>query len=404
MGGKKTSGKKKRSVCMESGDLSDDGATSSRCTPQESSSGGSLHRDNRPAMLQDGEHLSTSVSPALAGDASRRPTGLSSLVRVNSDGLYGTGNEHNELLAEGIDGIRSSTTVHDYPMMEDRSDQVTMVHMRKPNVMPSHFDGTGSWPDYLVHFEVCAQINGWRDVHKAAYLAVSLRGLAQQMLGDLTAVTRTSYDGLSTALAKRFDPSNQVKLYRVQLRSRVLGSGETLPELGQAIRRLTGRAYPGANYQLIDTLSRDHFIDALPDSDMRLRIYQAKPVTLDDAVCTAVELDAFQRAEQQRLRYRKPAMSLNAVFSDGDDRVDKLSKTIDAFSTQLEKLAGVVDSIEKRTEIMAERNRPRNRGVIVCFRCGNQGHISTSRECPRRPGASRTNHRSQSSSPESGNY
>jgi hypothetical protein len=64
-------------------------------------------------------------------------------------------------------------------------------------------------PDYLVHFEVCAQLNGWSDAGKAAYLAVSLRGLAQQLLGDLSTDTRASYSGLSTALAQRFDPANQ---------------------------------------------------------------------------------------------------------------------------------------------------------------------------------------------------
>jgi hypothetical protein len=398
MGGKKTSGKKKRTVGMASGDFSDDGATSSRRTPRESSSGGSLNRDNRTAMLQDGEPLATSpsVSPALTGNASRQPSRLSSLVRVNSDGLYESGNEHSNLLAEG--------TAHDYPMRGDINGQVTMAPSGKPKVMPGHFDGTGSWPDYLVHFGVCAQLNRWSEAEKAAYLAVSLRGLAQQMLGDLTTETRSSYGGLSTALAKRFDPANQVELYRVQLRSRVLGSGETLPELGQAIRRLTGRAYPGANYQLLDILSRDHFIDALPDSDMRLRVYQAKPVTLDDAVYTAVELDAFQKAERQRLAHRGPTRSVNAVLSNGDERVNELSKKMDVLSTQFEKLTALVDKMEQRAERTTEGNGPRYGSAIVCFRCGNRGHIATSRECPRYRGGPMGNQQRQARTPGSENY
>lgn len=50
----------------------------------------------------------------------------------------------------------------------------------------------------------------------------------------------------------------------------------------------------------METMCRDHFIDALTDSDMRLQIQQAHPKTIDDATKLAVELDAFNQAEKQR--------------------------------------------------------------------------------------------------------
>jgi hypothetical protein len=46
-----------------------------------------------------------------------------------------------------------------------------------------------------------------------------------------------------------------------------------------------------------ETLAKEQFIDSLIDGDMRLRIKQAKPINLNDAIRHAVELEAFNKAE-----------------------------------------------------------------------------------------------------------
>ena len=82
---------------------------------------------------------------------------------------------------------------------------------------------------------------------------------------------------LVAALEERFAPPNQTELYRVQLRESGQKASETLSELGQDIRRLTNLAYPTAPSKLYETLAKEQFIDALVNSDMRLRIKQARP-------------------------------------------------------------------------------------------------------------------------------
>ena len=32
---------------------------------------------------------------------------------------------------------------------------------KRPRVMPDQFDGKASWTDFLAHFEICSEINGW---------------------------------------------------------------------------------------------------------------------------------------------------------------------------------------------------------------------------------------------------
>ena len=88
------------------------------------------------------------------------------------------------------------------------------------------------------------------------------------------------------------------------MRERRQRAGESLPELGQTIRRLANLAYPTASAEIRETLSKDQFVDALVDSEMRIRIKQARPRNLNDAIQLAVELEAYNRAEKKN--YARP--------------------------------------------------------------------------------------------------
>ncbi len=122
------------------------------------------------------------------------------------------------------------------------------------------YDGSGSWSDYMAHFETCAEINDWSYADKGLYLAVSLRGQAQGVFGNLSERSK-DYRSLVKALEERFAPPNQTELYRVQLRDRRQKASESLSELGQDIRRLTNMDYPSAPADLKETLAKEQVID-----------------------------------------------------------------------------------------------------------------------------------------------
>ncbi|KAH3736115.1 hypothetical protein DPMN_042677 [Dreissena polymorpha] len=71
-----------------------------------------------------------------------------------------------------------------------------------------------------------------------------------------------------------------------------------MAKLGQDIRRLTNLAYPSAPTEVRETLAKEQFVDALANSDMRLKVKQARPLDLNDAVRHAVELEAFYSSEK----------------------------------------------------------------------------------------------------------
>lgn len=63
---------------------------------------------------------------------------------------------------------------------------------------------------------------------------------------------------------------------------------ESIPEHGQAIRKMTLQAYPNVDSNLRNVLALDHFIDALPDPDIRYRVRESRPKNITDAKNLAV--------------------------------------------------------------------------------------------------------------------
>ena len=105
----------------------------------------------------------------------------------------------------------------------------------------------------------------WSDAEKAAYLAISLRGPAATVLTNLPRDQHQNYESLVSALETRFGTAHQTELNCVRLKTRTRHQEESLAELAEDIERLVCLAYPNTTESMVEVLSKDHFIDALPD-------------------------------------------------------------------------------------------------------------------------------------------
>ena len=256
---------------------------------------------------------------------------------------------------------------------------------------PATFDGSTSWIDYRSHFDMCSELNNWTVKQKGLYLGVSLRGLAQGVLGNLPVEDQKDFEALSKALGERFSPESQTELYRAQLKEREWKHGENVAEFGQRILRLTTLSYPKADPSLIKSLAMGFFVDAISDAEIRLKIQQTRPKDLNEAVKVAVELEAFDRAERQR-REQKYARQTDVQtegnselkqlveLMNGDRKTDKsnLSELID-FLKQSQKEA----SYDTRNRIPQSKPDVNSKPKKRCYICGDEKHLANT--CPKKP-------------------
>ncbi|MES9970274.1 MAG: hypothetical protein ABW092_09585 [Candidatus Thiodiazotropha sp.] len=253
---------------------------------------------------------------------------------------------------------------------------------------PGTYDGTGSWSDYLIQFNLIADYYQWRDYDKALQLATHLRGTAQGVLGDLNQAQRTDFTALTSALAARFEPVQQSELYRAKIKSRIRRKGEPIVELAQDIRKLIRLAYPSATADVREQLSKDCFIDALNDHDLEWAVLQGKPRSVEDALKLALEYEAFQRGRRGRYGDVRPFGTQGPDLTSGPEAGQSQSRS--QASGQNGALSGNGRrkhcNFCQRTGHMEkdcyQKKNLQNRGVRACYYCDSPDHLI--RDCEAR--------------------
>ena len=116
------------------------------------------------------------------------------------------------------------------------------------------------------------------------------KGPALNILENLPPDRRQNDEELVVALETRYGSTHRTELARARFKHRVKQKDESLAAMAEDLERLGRLAYPDATGELQNVLSRDQFIDVLPDSDMRLRVKQERPQSLQRALELALEL------------------------------------------------------------------------------------------------------------------
>jgi hypothetical protein len=152
-----------------------------------------------------------------------------------------------------------------------------------------------------------------------------------------------------------------------------------LPELGQVLRRLSNLAYPTAARDVRETLAKEQFIDALHDSDMRLKVKQSRPRNLDDAIKLSVELEAFNKAEESNRTSRGYLRSADSNNRDDENKlnlsasiaIEKLEKGMNSMQDMIKQLTEEIGKFKQNSKsTYAPESKERN-----CYNCGSSDHL-----------------------------
>ena len=268
-------------------------------------------------------------------------------------------------------------------------------------ILPEKYSGLTPLNEYLVHFELCAEINGWSETDKAKYLAVCLRGQAQALLGSIQRRQLGDYQYLVGTLQERFGLEGQTEIFMAELQTKTKSHKETYQELADGILRLVGKAYPSATSDTLRILSVQHFIKALTDKDLRIRIKLLKPLTIREAVLAAIEFEAIQKAEQTAVptksdKVRKVTASPTPSESPKPRRKKEKAPKVQQVSTakpspdnhlaeKLQQISSQLNLLHTKPAEQTGEVRPRERkplDQVECFRCCERGHYASRCEVP----------------------
>ena len=162
-----------------------------------------------------------------------------------------------------------------------------------PTLKLGTYDGTTPIETFLAKFENCSDYYEWSERERLHHLKASLEKDAGQVLWD--SVSYTTVADVIKLLKNRFGGDSQCERYRAELRSIKRKKNDTVQTVYQEIRRLMALAFPGQGGPLWETLARDAFLDALGDIDMRRRVLERDPATLDEAMKLVCRLEAIDR-------------------------------------------------------------------------------------------------------------
>jgi len=184
-----------------------------------------------------------------------------------------------------------------------REDEVCLDLRRSAgHLKPEKYNGTTCFETFLVQFDNCAEYNHWNSNQKLHYLRWSLTGAAAQMLWG---TENMSYKELVTRLRSRFGSLDMEEKYQTEIQCRRRKPSESLSELAQDIRRLMMLAYPGERSVMAERLAKEHFISALDDAELELKVREKEPQTLDSAFKSAQRLEVFRNAVEQKVNLRR---------------------------------------------------------------------------------------------------
>ena len=132
---------------------------------------------------------------------------------------------------------------------------------------------------------------------------------------------------------------------------------------------------------LQDSLAKDQFIDALEDREMRMKLQESGPKTLDEAVSRALQIEAKYEAESRCGKGRLVRVVQESLKSENSELLELIKQNTAAMNQMVN---FVQQQQQQQPSSKPKRNgrglgpnagRARDLRFRLCFKCHKKGHF-----------------------------
>ncbi|GFS70023.1 uncharacterized protein TNCV_748001 [Trichonephila clavipes] len=120
---------------------------------------------------------------------------------------------------------------------------------------------------YKTQFCIISEANGWNEGVRACQLVASLRGEAAEVLQSLPDIERLNLNSLYSALDLWFNQKYSKEYARLQMKTRLQKTGESLQEYASEVERLANLAFSDHPATVRETISLQYFVDGLKEGN-----------------------------------------------------------------------------------------------------------------------------------------